>query len=257
MQLIQPPQDRMSQLLNQQRAALSVYNPLSVLAGTDYAKQHRFDFRSPTKEEMEEMLDTDTTFRWLHIPFVIAELVWDRLDTVKVVSQMMKLDHTRKINREIDEIHREFNSKKRCYIEGDCHGKQAKHGEEMIDELEEDLSECYQSIYKAVGEKFPDLNNDDRMFVSAIHEARLIYSAIRLYNEKFRVILRRDFGLTTKDILPSDFWKLDRLVTKIKPNHILPLASGVMKDCTDRMVQLMFDIQLFADNEALERTIKV
>lgn len=247
----------MSQLLNQQRAALSAYNPLSALSGTNYTKQHRFDFRSPTKEEMEEMLDTDTTFRWLHIPFVIAELVWDRLDTVKIVSQMMKLDHTRKINRQIDEIHRDFNSKKRFLIEGDCHSKQAKHGEEMIDEIEEDLSEYYQSIYKAVCDRFPELDNDNRMFVSAIHEARLIYTAIKRYNEKFRNILKRDFGLTTKDIMPSDFWKLDALVTKIKPECMLPLSSGEVNENIERMVQLMFDIRLFADNEELERTINI
>lgn len=257
MQMIQPPQDRMAQLLNQQRASYMGFNSLSILEGTDYAKQHRFDFRSPTKQELEEMLDTDTTFRWLHIPFVMAELVWDRLDTINNVCRLIHLEHGRKLNRQINEIHRDFNSKKRCLIEGDCHNAQVEHGEAMIDEMEKDIASYYQLIYKAVGEKFPELNNDERMFVSAIHEARMLYAAIKVYNEKFRNILKRDFGLTTKDIMPADFWKLDAIVIQFMPKQTLPLYTGVMKECINKMVQLIFDIRLFTDKNELQRTINI
>ena len=254
MQPLSQQQDRMTQLLNQQRQAYAM-SPTTNMQETLFGLKHKFDYRTPTKEEIEEMLDTDTTFRWLHIPFVITELVWDRLDTVKDLSMMMDIPNTRKLNRQVAEIQRTVNSRKRCLIQGDCHNTQVEHGQQMIDEMEHELGVLYQHLYNAIGEEFPDLTNDARVFVSAVHEARIIHSAIKAYNAKLRTILREKFGLTTKDIMPTEFNELADVMTAFCPEYMLPPSNDTMKKCVHDMTQLMFDIRLYTNNDELERII--
>ena len=246
--------DRVQQLLNMQRGAMN-FAPSNIFG---LQRKYTINTKKPlvTKQDIENRLDTDTTFRWLHIPFVVAEIMWDRIGTLLDIAPMEEIDY-RKECRVARELRREYDSHRQTLIKGVCMSAEQEHSEHLIDEFDGDLfRRTYKALYREVRRWNVGLDKQSLVYITAAHEALLIYLAVCRYTDKFQRIMSENFGLTTRNVMPTCFNKIGTAIRAFcKAGRMLNLDNPVLKECVNDMVGTMFDIQLFNDEGALKEKI--
>lgn len=247
--------DRMQQLLNMQRASFATAPSYSF--GPNLLSQFHSNNRpTVTRQEMEDRLDTDTTFRWLHIPFVVAEIMWDRIGTLLDMAPMEKVDY-RKECRAIRALRQEYDAHRQTLIKGVCRDAEKQHSEHLIDELDDALFQrIYKTLYREVCRWNVGLDKEALIYIAAAHEALLIYLAVCRYTNKFKEIMASHFGLKTRNVMPSCFNKIGAAIRAFgKAGRMLTIDNPVFKDCVNETVSTIFDIQLFNDEGVLKEKL--
>lgn len=245
---VEQSSDRLAQLMQMQIGGGYKPNTFGLVEGLLPKQQNQ---RSPTPQEIEETLDSDLLFRWLYVPFVAAVIFWDRVDTARDMCKLLNLQDKKRITRELMNFYKEFKAIRNLTFHGD--GNQEKAGERLIDEMEKDLNEVYNSILTVLSKQFPDLHGDKMYMVAAIHEALAVHSAICKYNLHYQKLLKKEYGYTTRDPLPKPFVLARKQMMNYFPHYMLPIDSGIMGICSDNILQTLFDIQLFDNNGELEK----
>lgn len=239
-QIGQQPNDRMSQLLQMQ---MGRHTPTLVGLTNEIFPTPKPQPKNPTPQEVEETINSDLLFRWLYVPFVAAVVFWDRVDTVRDLCKLLDLQDKKKITRELVNLNKEFLSIRNTTFHGD--GNQDKAGEQLIEDMENELNEVYRAVYNTLSKKHTELNGDKLCMVAAIHEALVIQSAINKYNTHYQSLLKREYEYTTRNPLPQSFSKARKQMESYFPEYLLPIDGDVMKACVEDILQVLFDIQLF------------
>lgn len=241
---MQTQDDRMSRLMAMQRNTCGQPTMLGLTEGLEHTPKKQ-TVRS-VKEIVDDM-DNDTIFRWFHVPFVVVELIWDRLEGAEDVIRVMGLDDRRKTMREIKNIRREINSIKNCAAQGMLGNCQEKSGQELLDDIEDRLENIYKTVVSELKDRF-GIGGDLLCMAGAVHEARVLYHAVNSYNGIFRKFLRKEYGLTANNPLPKPYNELDSKLKLLVDGYALDMGSVKMKELVEEMVDLMFDVELREDD---------
>lgn len=214
---------------------------------TPYQPQRSFK-PAITPEYIESTLSTDIIFRWLHIPFVVAEIVWDYIDTSNIIAAQMRLSQFKKTTRRIKELRSEYLHTRQPLIKGSYQQIEQDNSEALLDEIDSDVSKLYQDIFKTVKEKYPSLDKDYQIFLAATCEAYVVYRAILQYNVDFRAFLLEKYNLHTKEVLTRSFLDLKSCFESYLTGYTEFLNNPVIINSITTIKTLISDIVLFDDS---------
>ena len=212
--------------------------------------------RKPSEKVMEiiDGIDNGIIFRWFHVPFVVAELIWDRLDGAAYVITSMGLDGLKKHMREARNIRREVCSIRNAITKGMFGDYAERSAQTFLDSVEDSLSEYYHRIVTELKDRF-GLSGDMLCMVGAVHEALLLYEAVNRYAGIFRKFMMKEYRLETRSPMPSPFFQMGTVLRSFAPEHVLDFCKGgVMDSVCDDMVNMMYNVEMYDDEGMLVKT---
>lgn len=180
-----------------------------------------------TKEELSELLDQDTFFRFGYVPFVIAEVAWDYADTTIDLAVLMRLSPTKKLCRCIRNLRNEYVNFKKKYFDTSHLDSETDNMELFIDELSKFFNERFHSYVDKLVDEYPDLNNDSKMLISEAYLCKFVLKALFKYmsyiNKKVEDIVRHPIG----KLLPASIYSLYDIILEFAGDS--PLTSEFLK----------------------------
>lgn len=167
-------------------------------------------------------VDTDTVFRWTHIPYIVADIMRDYLDTCYNLSAMMKLTEVKKTIREIKAIEKDYlydRSKffKNNYINmNDVENKAIDFQEHIKGTINFICKRLNGDIEKVI----PDVSLDMRMFIEAAYMAYFIHCGINIYTNRYIDIIREKFYYNTRNVMPDSFRKMKTYLQNLMNSYV-------------------------------------
>ena len=92
--------------------------------------------------KLSQILDSETLMRFAYVPFVVAQLAWDYVDTVVCVSGMLNIKATKKLCRAVRELKREYDLVRSPYV-NDAHRHSEEDNMYVFEEGAKDLFDLY------------------------------------------------------------------------------------------------------------------
>lgn len=166
---------------------------------------------SRPKQKLSKELDEDLLFRFGYVPFVIAEVAYDYVDSVIDMACLLRISETKRLCRAIKELRKEYNSFRRSVY----YGAEQHEEDNMLvfqNELKEDFSAMYVDSCNALLDKYPDLNSEYKIMLAAVYMARIVFSALFRYVSDMNRIVEAQVGHPIGNILPSHLRKINELV---------------------------------------------
>lgn len=162
--------------------------------------------------KLSEILDSETLMRFAYVPFVIATLAWDYVDTILTLSKMFGIKNVKPISRSVRQLKRDYDILRARYIDS-IHSKSEENNMYVFEDGVNDVFKLYLvNIELDIKRKYPDLSEDYIMYIKAIYQCHIVLKSLYKYVEIQTKNVQNIVGHTIGDILPKELRKLDSLV---------------------------------------------
>lgn len=197
------------------------------------------------KRLVREKLSDEDTFAVTYVPFAIAEVAWDYIDTIMNFAQFLRLDDTKKLCRSIRELRREYDRKRFKVIDDAMRQSEIDNAILFQEELEDFFGLMHKKFNDSIKECYPDLCYDHLLMLSAVYGCENVLDALFRYavlqQDKVSVIL----GYEIASILPPELKKLRSAVMGFYGSHT---PTEETKQCRqsyiDELVKYMGNIAI-------------
>lgn len=166
----------------------------------------------PPKQRTTDDLSEELLFQFGYVPFVIAEVAWDYIDTIFDLISYLNLSDLKKFVRSIKNIRRDYQSLRRSVYNGSD-----QHEEDnmlvFLDELKTEFSSIYQDVYQLVNTNYPDRNDDYNVIVACAYVAMMVYSALFSYVYHVTQEVQEFVGHKVGSILPPHLEQTNKILT--------------------------------------------
>lgn len=200
---------------------------------------------------LSQLLPYDTLMRFAYVPFVIARLAWDYIDTITDMAAYLRIAETKPLCRAVKQLKAEYNRIRAPFTDfGHC-----KSEESNMYVFEENVADTFNLLLVNVGadlqSEYPDLEEDQQMFLKAVYQAHVvlqsIYKYVDIQTAKIAKLLNKRIG----DVLPSELRRVDGLVMAFVGDK--PISKELEKQLgnySQILCNRMLDVELVdQDNE--------
>lgn len=160
---------------------------------------------------LSDEIDEDLLFRFGYVPFVIAEVAWDYIDTIFDLTYILNIKETRKVSRTLKELRSDYLSLRRSVY----HGADQHEEDNMIlfqEELKEEFSEMYRYCCFAIINDYPDINEEYKMLIACVYVCRMVFLALFQYHSDMKAEVEKKVRHTVGNILPKHLRQMNDLV---------------------------------------------
>lgn len=172
----------------------------------------RQQLKERARRYVDETLSRDELFRFGYVPVVVCRLVWDYVDTILDLCQLMRLSDTRKLCRAVKDLRSEYERHHSRYIDA----SHDKHEGYNMDVFEEGISDNMRlltiNIKAQIGSQYPDLQEDYRHLLVAVYQCHILLQSLTQYDKKQSAKISKRLGYKVSTILPSAVVALQPLV---------------------------------------------
>ena len=212
------------------------------------------DSNTVTKEYVNSIIDNDTRYRWAYIPFIVADIMRDYLDSCYDIASIMRLSEVKKIIREIKDTENEYVYRRKQFFDNNYLDNESKNAYK----LQDDITGTFGFICKKLGEDIEKsigtIILDKKMFIIAGYMAEIIYEAICRYTADYINIIEDRFSLKTINIMPPVFNKLGKLIKTLNKTYCI--IDKTRLDIYVTEIKYIIDsIVLFEDDVRLEKVV--
>lgn len=170
------------------------------------------EYEKEQEIKLSEILDSETLMRFAYVPFVIATLAWDYVDTVLTISKMLNIKNVIPISRSIRQLKRDYDVLRAKYIDS-AHSKSEENNMYVFEDGVNDVFKLYLvNIELDIKREYPDLSVDYILYLKAIYQCHIVLKSLYKYIEIQTKNVQKIVGHTIGDILPQELRKLDSLV---------------------------------------------
>lgn len=160
-------------------------------------------------EDLSELLDDETLFRFSYVPFVIAELVWDYVDTILIFAAQQRIEPTKKLSRTLHQLRDSYNHYRERYIDR-AHRESETNNMYVFEEgVKHIFSTFFVNIKADILHEHPDLCSDSVWYLTAVYQAHITLRALFLYVSMQKERVEKIVGHSIGDILPKHIRALD------------------------------------------------
>lgn len=206
-------------------------------------------FLSKLREKMDKAdcdglvnaIDGEQLFHISYVPFVIARLVWEYVDSILNMACYLKLKETRKLSAAIKELHKDYNDKHAKSVDDKHIASEFKNMEVYEDGVEEITAQMLVNLRADIQREYPELSSDYVAFIVAVYQADILLQALLRYTskqmDKICKIIKRPVA---RSIMHIHMFKLAKLIPlyvgdkpvskrfeKMKEQYINTLANQI------------------------------
>lgn len=163
-------------------------------------------------DRVSKILSNDALMRFAYVPFVIASLAWDYIDTILVLSAAQKKHETKRLCRAVRQLKSEYDRLRAPYIDKD-HQSSEEVNMLVFENGVKDIFNLYLvNIAADLKREYPNLDDDSLVFLKAVYQAHIVLLSIYKYVNKQTSIVEKLLNEHIRDILPSQLRRVDGLV---------------------------------------------
>lgn len=161
---------------------------------------------------LSRVLDKEMLFRFAYVPFVIAQLVWDYVDTITTLTAWMKRRETLALSRKIKELRRDYDRKRAPFIDN-LHQASEIDNMYVFEDGVKDIFKLYLlNLRLDLKHEYPDLQDEDMDLLTATYQCLILLRALYRYVAKQTDRIQRKIGRQIGRILPCELYALEPLV---------------------------------------------
>lgn len=166
------------------------------------------------KRLLREKLSEEEAFSITYVPFSIAEVAWDYVDSIFNFVQYMRLEETKKLCRSIRELRREYDRKRFKVIDDSMRQSEISNAILFQEELKDFFGAMHKKFNDSMRVSFPDLDYDHVMMLSAVYGCDTVLDALFHYAALQQYKVSAILGYEIAPILPQELKTLRSCVSK-------------------------------------------
>lgn len=167
----------------------------------------------PKQKKTIESVPGELLTEWSYKLFALMNLAWDYVDTICDLCIGMKLEHTKKLVRQIRELKREYDKFRHGIISSKMENNEVDHGLAIEDILKDDFYKMYNAIEMEVNKQ--KLSKDNKTLVIAVHQAMALIDAAKSYARWCdKEIAKFDVWVCDYCMVQKEFLMLDSVIPK-------------------------------------------
>lgn len=166
------------------------------------------------KRLVREKLSEEEAFAIIYVPFAIAEVAWDYIDTIFNFAQFLRLDDTKKLCRSIREIRREYNRSRFKIIDDGMRQSEIENAICFQEELKDFFGTLHRRFNDSMKRCYPELGYDNVIMLSAVYGCEIVLDALFRYVVVQERKVSQILGYEIASILPSELKALRSNVSK-------------------------------------------
>ena len=214
----------------------------------------------PKIKKTIESVPGDLLTEWSYKLFALMNLAWDYVDTICDLCIGMKLEHTKKLVRQIRELKREYDKFRHGIISSKMENNEVDHGLAIEEILKDDFFKMYNAIEMEVNKQ--RLTKDNKTLVIAVHQAMALIDAAKFYARWCdKEIAKFDVWVCDCCMVQKEFLILDSIIPKFigvlyNPNlKGRKLASSIIANKMKgiRLEQFLCEDEVIVINPKLEK----
>lgn len=197
------------------------------------------------KRRTTDDLSDELLFRFGYVPFVIAEVAWDYIDTMLDMIAFLNLTELKKTVREIKNLRKDYLSLRKSVYNGSD-----QHEEDnmlvFIEELKTEFSAIYRETYGMVKEKYPGRQEDYNSMIACAYVAIMVYSALFSYVYEVTQEVQEFVGHVVGKILPPHLSQTYNILIRVFEDKELkepfkPIREKYVKELVKNIHSIKLD----------------
>lgn len=134
-----------------------------------------------TMEEIVSKVDKQTLFLLAFVPFVIAEVAWDYVDTCLDMCQMLRIQEVKKLCRRVKELRKDYDYKRGRSIDQAHRDVETDNMIMFQEDYKEFFNKLHINIKGQVNIGHPGLCTESHMLISAAYSSAVVLRALFKY----------------------------------------------------------------------------
>lgn len=169
-------------------------------------------YREVSMEEIKSKIDKETLFLFAFVPFVIAEIAWDYADTCKDITITMGLTKTKRLNRYIRELRRDYN-RKRSTIDSEHRQIETDNMIAFQEDYKQFFLQLNCNIQNQVENEHPGLTMDLKLLISGSYSCAVVLRSLFKYVSIMERRIADMLGIkAVGSIIVPELRKLDAII---------------------------------------------
>lgn len=201
----------------------------------------------PRKEfdPLEQLLDQDTTFRLGYVPFVIAEVAWDYIDSFCEYAAAARTDRLRHLCRRLRALRHSYQDTRGEFLTA-AHMKGEQNN--ML-AFEDEAGAVLSGYYLALPNSIPAdvraaMTTDAIELLQTAHGCTLIMDALHQYNDLISAEASRRVGHPVGNVvMPQTYAAADLMRKIVERVPLLPSFADTHRVAVAHLLRIMRDIR--------------
>lgn len=166
----------------------------------------------PTPEEEEkrvsQILNREELFRFAYVPFVIAALVWDYLDTILYYAAYLRIQYVKRLGRVMKQLKIDYDRIRAPFVDMEHQNSEQENMLVFEDGVKEIMNLYIVNIKCDLASEYPELEQDYRDFLLAVYQCKITLDALLRYTAKQEEIVAKRVGHKIGHILPTELYRV-------------------------------------------------
>lgn len=116
-----------------------------------------------------------------YLPFVIAEVVWDYVDTILDLACVMRLQPTKRLCRAMRELRLDYDRSRAPFIDAKSREVETEHMIAFQDEFRAYFNKLWLAVKFNLRQRHGQLEENSEMLVCSVHMAMVCFKALRKF----------------------------------------------------------------------------
>lgn len=146
------------------------------------------------KRLLREKLSDEAMFSISYVPYVIAEVAWDYVDSILNLAALMRLSETKSLCRKLKEIHREYDRERFKIIDDSSRKTETDNMILFQEELSDFFGNLHKSVIELLTEMYGTIEDNTSYLVGAAYACRIVLKSLARYCEAQEKIVSSILG---------------------------------------------------------------
>lgn len=207
------------------------------------------DLHAKPKQRVESPLDISKAltqnelYRVAYLPFVIAEVVWDYVDTILDLACLLKLQQTKRLCRAMRELRRDYDRSRAPFIDDKSREVETEHMIAFQDEFRAYFNKLWLAVKFNLRQRHGHLEENYEMLVCAVHMSMVCFKALRKFTNWADTLIESKCGRANHSIMPDQIRRLGILLPEFAGDCAIDLDTPEMDMWRDTLYNHIHSIE--------------
>lgn len=176
-------------------------------------------------------------FRHVHMPFVLCEVVWDCIDSLRDVASQMRVRQIRKVMHKFADLRSDWDSRQLRMMTFSQRETIAAHVEQFQTVYHSLLNGLFYHLRHTIAEREPDLEREWVYYLAMVCNLRVLVTLQRRYAFWSRDRLEELSGRTREPFIPQHMRMVAQLLPLLEGDHCGMVADADVAWHVDKLLE--------------------
>jgi hypothetical protein len=202
---------------------------IDIVVSQEEAEQIERTRQLQAEIKLSKVLSREELFRFAYVPFVIASLVWDYVDTIFTFVTWHKIEETKKLTRYIRGLKEDYDRLRQPYIDMEHANSEQENMLIYEDAVMGITKQMLTNIRIDLTQEYPQLEKEWIDYLLSIQQAHVLLSALILYVKRQTAKIAKKINAKVGNILPPQMYRLNEVLPQYMGNRPMSPRFATLK----------------------------